>query len=167
MFYSPTLGKTIIDDHLDDEGWRGTQAIDNFYEIMPGENSSPTVKTSAFVTYDDTYFYVGIRCYDDPESIRAQISKRDRIHNDDYVGFYIDTYGDANRAAIFQINPLGIQGDGQTVGRNEDGSFDMIFTSAGLITAEGYQIEAAVPFSSLRFLDKDGCQMLNRSIPVP
>ena len=152
---SRTLGIITIDGHLDDVGWQSTNVINNFLEVMPGENIPPIVRTEAFVTYDSKNFYVAIKCYDDPKNIRAQISKRDRIYNDDYAGFYIDTYGDANRAVEFQVNALGIQGDSQTVGTNEDQSFDMIFSSAGIITEEGYQVEVAVPFSSLRFPDKE------------
>ena len=152
---SRALGDITIDGLLDDQGWQGTNIINNFLEVMPGENIPPIVRTEAFVTYDSKNFYVAIKCYDDPKNIRAQISKRDRIYNDDYAGFYIDTYGDANRAVEFQVNALGIQGDSQTVGSNEDQSFDMIFTSAGIITEEGYQVEVAVPFSSLRFPDKE------------
>ena len=152
---SRAMGSITIDGHLDDVGWQSTNVINNFLEVMPGENIPPIVRTEAFVTYDNKNFYVAIKCYDDPKNIRAQISKRDRIYNDDYAGFYIDTYGDANRAVEFQVNALGIQGDSQTVGTNEDQSFDMIFSSAGIITEEGYQVEVAVPFSSLRFPDKE------------
>jgi len=152
---SRALGDITIDGLLDDQGWQGTNIINDFYEFMPGENIAPIVNTEAFVTYDDENFYVAIKCYDDPSNIRAHISKRDRLYNDDYAGFYIDTYGDAIRAVELQVNPLGIQGDSQTVGSNEDKSFDMIFDAAAIITDEGYQVEVAVPFSSLRFPNKE------------
>ena len=152
---SRALGDITIDGLLDDQGWQGTNIINDFYEFMPGENIAPIVNTEAFVTYDDENFYVAIKCYDDPSNIRAHISKRDRLRNDDYAGFSIDTYGDANRAVWLNVNPLGIQEDGQTVGSNEESSFDMIFDAAAIITDEGYQIEVAVPFSSLRFPNKE------------
>ena len=138
---SRALGDITIDGLLDDQGWQGTNIINDFYEFMPGENIAPIVNTEAFVTYDDENFYVAIKCYDDPSNIRAHISKRDRLRNDDYAGFSIDTYGDANRAVWLNVNPLGIQEDGQTVGSNEESSFDMIFDAAAIITNEGYQIE--------------------------
>ena len=152
---SRALGDITIDGLLDDQGWQGTNIINDFYEFMPGENIAPIVNTEAFVTYDDENFYVAIKCYDDPSNIRAHISKRDRMRNDDYAGFSLDTYGDANRAVWFNVNPLGIQEDGQIVGSNEESSFDMIFDAAAIITDEGYQIEVAVPFSSLRFPNKE------------
>ena len=152
---SRALGSITIDGQFDDEGWQGTNIIDEFYEVMPGENIPPIVKTEAFVTYDDEHFYVAIKCYDDPSKIRARIAKRDRLYSDDHAGFSIDTYGDANRAVWFNVNPLGIQEDGQAVGSNEDESFDMIFDAAAIITDEGYQVEMAVPFSSLRFPNKE------------
>ena len=50
---SRALGSITIDGQLDDEGWQSTNIIDEFYEVMPGENIPPIVKTEAFVTYDD------------------------------------------------------------------------------------------------------------------
>ena len=56
---------------------------------------------------------------------------------------------------MLNVNPLGSQEGGQTIGSNEESSFDMIFDAAAIITDEGYQIEVAVPFSSLRFPNKE------------
>jgi hypothetical protein len=39
--------------------------------------------------------------------------------------------------------------------RGEDGSYDLIWDSAARITENGYQVEMAIPFSSLRFPNKE------------
>lgn len=147
-------GEIVVDGLLDDTGWIGAAEASDFLEIHPGENIPAIVQTEAFVTYDDGYLYVGFMAYDDPKNIRANISNRDKMFRDDFCGILLDTYGDANRAYELMVNPLGIQGDGQKIGDNEDESFDMIFSAAGMITDQGYQIEIALPFSSIRFPDQ-------------
>src|SRR6478672_5145924 len=67
-----TTGAIRVDGDLSDPGWQGAGKIDQFYETSPGDNTPPKVKTIAYVTYDDKYFYIGIRCEDPhPEQIRA------------------------------------------------------------------------------------------------
>ncbi|MCA1733371.1 MAG: carbohydrate binding family 9 domain-containing protein, partial [Acidobacteria bacterium] len=88
-----------------------------------------------------------------PELIRARFSDRDSAFNDDFVGFALDTFNDQRRAFEFFVNPVGVQMDltkNEMTG-NEDDSWDAIWDSAGSITAEGYQVEIRIPFSSLRF----------------
>ena len=48
----------------------------------------------------------------DPSSVRATLSKRDNIGNDDRVTVYLDTFNDRRRAFFFGANPLGVQVDG-------------------------------------------------------
>jgi len=108
------------------------------------------------VTYDSDNLYVGFICYDDPASIRASFCKRDRIFQDDNVLVCLDTYGDGATAFEIGANPFGIQGDlFFSAGNGEDMSYDLIFHTAGRITDQGWEVEFAIPFSSLRFPDQD------------
>jgi len=150
-----TLGNITVDGHLDDEGWVGSSSSSEFVEVMPGENIPPVVETKVNVTYDNDYLYIFFKAFDNLEDIRANVSSRDYMFKDDFVGILLDTYGDANRAYQIMVNPIGIQGDGIKIGDNEDESFDMIFESAGMIVEDGYQVEIALPFSSIRFPKKD------------
>src|SRR5437870_13409046 len=64
-------GAIVVDGNLDDPGWKNAAVIDRFYETSPGNNKPPAVKTTAWLTYDDRYFYIGVRCEDQhPEKIR-------------------------------------------------------------------------------------------------
>ena len=66
--------------------------------------------------------------------------------------FYLDTFNDKRRAFEIFFNPLGIQGDGLlTEGRGEDFSIDLLLESKGTINQEGYVVEIAIPFKSLRY----------------
>lgn len=145
-------GSISIDGDLTDSGWRMVSRIDKFFEHQPGDQTRPPVETEVMVAYDDENFYVAFICYDDPVQVRASMAERDRIYSDDNIVLAIDTYGDAAWAYELVVNPYGIQGD-LLWSRNggEDEGFDLIFESAGRVTDSGYQIEMAVPFSSLRF----------------
>ncbi len=160
--YKPSLqvqraaGEISIDGFLNDPGWQGLNAAENFVENDPGNQIKPPVDTKAFVTYDNDNLYVAIIAYDNPADIRASMCERDMIFNDDNVGFFLDTYGDAAWAYTLNINPYGVQGDALwTNGFGEDSQFDLVWKSAGRITDSGYQVELAIPFSSLRFPVKE------------
>ncbi|HDS01042.1 MAG TPA: hypothetical protein ENO07_03395, partial [candidate division Zixibacteria bacterium] len=156
--YSPeiviprTSGEIMVDGELDDPGWKTAAYIDRFHEHFPGDQTRPPVETAVFVAYDDDNLYVAFVCEDDPSAIRATYGERDNVGWDDNVIISIDTYGDAAWAYELGANAYGIQQDALwSRGGAEDGSFDVIYESEGIITDSGYQVEFAIPFSSLRF----------------
>jgi hypothetical protein len=160
--FEPTLSLTkthspiIVDGSMNDEGWIGAAETSSFTEYYPDELVEPPIKIRVLATYDNEYFYLAFFVNDDPRKIRASLTDRDEIWSDDYVGFLLDTYGDASWAYFIFSNPLGIQGDTRWVsGIGEDAGIDLLFESAGKITEKGYQVEMAIPFSSLRFPDKE------------
>ncbi len=148
----PAPAAIRIDGELDDPGWAGSERATHFSETFPGDQTRPPVGIEAWLTYDTKYLYVAFRIEDDPGAIRANLSDRDQIWQDDYVGIILDTYGTNAWAYFIAANPLGIQGDTRIInGGNEDMGFDLIFHSAGRVTETGYQVEMAIPFRSLRF----------------
>ncbi|MEZ5360661.1 MAG: carbohydrate binding family 9 domain-containing protein [Candidatus Zixiibacteriota bacterium] len=152
---SQKTGDIKIDGHLHDPGWAGAAMIDHFVENEPGDQIKPPVDTKAYLTYDKDYLYVSIVCYDNPEDIRATLCERDQMYSDDNVGFFFDTYGDASWAYTMNVNPYGVQADAiWTNGFGEDSKYDLVWESAGQITDSGYQVEIAIPFSTLRFPNK-------------
>ncbi len=147
-----TTGDIQVDGRLGDPGWTGAARAGNFAEHSPGDQTKPDVETEVLITYDDKNLYVAWLCYDNPDEIRASFCERDNIFSDDYVILCIDTYGDATLAYEIAANPYGIPGDLLFSSTNgEDGSYDMIFESAGQITDFGWVVEMAVPFASMRF----------------
>ena len=52
-------GPITIDGDLSDEGWKQATVVDVFYEINPGDNVPPPVKTVARIGYDDRFFAFG------------------------------------------------------------------------------------------------------------
>jgi hypothetical protein len=151
----------VVDGVLDEAAWGSALTLRLEYETRPAENSAPPVETECLVAYDDDRFYVGFRAFDpDPGSIRAHLQDRDTIFGDDMVGFKLDPFNDERRAFQFFVNALGVQFDSleDDVSGNEDHSWDVIWSSRGRITDEGYVVEIAVPFHQLRFPKGGGTQ---------
>ena len=142
----------VIDGILNEPVWQNAAKLKDFYQIDPGDNTPPSKPTEVMLGYDSKFLYVAFRAFDEPDKIRSTVAKRDNIFSDDYVGFYLDTFNDQRRAFEIFFNPLGIQGDGVlTEGRGEDFSVDLLLESKGVIGPEGYIVEIAIPFKSLRY----------------
>jgi hypothetical protein len=149
-----------VDGVLDEKTWEEALFLELNYEVDPGENIKPPVKTEVLLVYGPRHLYVGFRAYDpDPSKIRAHVSDRDNIWGDDYVGIVLDTFNDSRRAYYFRSNPYGIQADHiiSTIGGGE--LWDGIWSSAGKIDEKGYTVEMAIPYSTLRFQKKKGDQV--------
>ncbi|MFN7975164.1 MAG: DUF5916 domain-containing protein [Acidobacteriota bacterium] len=143
-----------VDGALSEPAWHDATVVPIAIETRPAENAAAPVGTECLLAYDDKALYVAFRAHDpDPSRIRARLSDRDRMFSDDFVGVVLDTFDDERRAFEFFVNPLGVQGDmlNDEVGGNEDSSWDALWESKGHITGDGFTVEMAIPFSSLRF----------------
>ena len=152
-----------VDGVLDDAAWETSLVMELNNEIDPGKNIPAPVTTLAFITHDDDNLYVGFRANDpDPSSIRAHLADRDTPFRDDWVGLMIDTFNDERAGYEMFVNPLGVQMDlalNETAAEEEeDAAWDTIWSSAGKIDEQGYVVEIAIPFSSLRFQRSEGEQ---------
>ncbi len=142
----------VIDGVLNDEVWKSAAVFGDFLQTSPGDNVAPTHPTEFMMAYDSKNLYMAYKIKQDPSTIRATVARRDNIFNDDYVLVYIDTFNDQRQAYVIFFNPLGIQADGTyTEGRGEDYSVDLVMESKGVLTPDGFTIEAAIPFKSLRY----------------
>jgi hypothetical protein len=142
----------IIDGKLDDEVWKHAVVLKDFYQTSPGDNIAPSKPTEAMIGYDARTLYLAFHCYDEPDKIRATVAKRDDIFNEDNVRVYLDTFNDQRRAYILGWNPLGIQADAiMNEGQGQDYSFDIVMESKGLIGSDGWTLEVAIPFKSIRY----------------
>src|SRR5258706_1997945 len=143
----------VIDGKLDDEVWKSAIVLKDFYQIQPGDNIAPSKPTEVMLGYDSKFIYIAFHCYDEPDKVRATIPKRDNIFNDDYVGILFDTFNDGRKAYEFDFSPLGIQADGiWTDGQGEDFNPDIVMESKGLVGTDGWTVEVAIPFKSLRYV---------------
>jgi hypothetical protein len=143
----------VIDGKLDDEIWKQAVVLKDFHQVQPGDNIAPSKLTEVMLGYDTKFLYVAFHCFDEPDKVRANIPKRDNIFDDDYVGILFDTFNDGRKAYEFDFNPLGVQADGiWTDGQNEDFNPDIVMESKGMVTSDGWTVEVAIPFKSLRYV---------------
>ncbi len=150
----PASSAIVVDGELNEAAWANATEIPLLYEWQPGDNVPARLETICLVAFDAERLYIAFRAKDPkPEDIRAHYADRDVPFLDDTVGFMIDTFNDRRRAYQFRINPRGVQMDAinSDVDFSEDWSWDAIWDAEGRITADGYTVEVAVPFSSLRF----------------
>jgi len=155
-----------IDGKLESQVWEQGVVIDGFTQYEPLEGSESSEKTVVYIGYDSKNLYIAVKAYDsNPNAIRACLTKRDSVYGDDVITVYLDTFNDKKRAFVFQVNPCGVQVDGiytetRRRGRGRGGgggffgfdrNYDTFFLSDASIDDEGYTVEMAIPFKSLRF----------------
>ncbi len=161
---APAIARTgtppVIDGILDDPVWSDpatTLKFDSFMTFKPDYGKEPSQRTEAMLAYDAENLYIAFRCFDsEPSRIKAAVSKRDAIFQDDVVFLILDTFNDRQGGFGFILNPLGIQGDGMmNFEGNMDESWDAVWYSKGRIDDLGWAVEARVPLKSIRFPNKD------------
>ena len=150
-----------IDGRLNDLLWQQSVAFSDFKTLSPDYGLSPSENTIVYLTYDATHLYLAVSCLDnEPEKIKASMTKRDNIDADDWVCVELNPFDEAQTNYFFKVNPLGIQEDGMiNLNDQEDLSYDMVWVSQGQVTNEGYTVEIAIPFKSLRFRQKKDVTM--------
>ena len=142
----------VIDGKLDDEVWKQAAVFKDFYQTSPGDNTAPSKPTEAMIGYDARTLYLAFHCFDEPDKVRATVAKRDEVFSEDNVRVFLDTFNDQRRAYVLGWNPLGVQADGiMTEGSGTDFSVDIVMESKGIITSDGWTLEVAIPFKSLRY----------------
>ena len=151
----------VVDGRLDDLVWRDAALVTEFVQTNPVEGAAPTEVTEVWIAYDPDHLYVAFYAhYDDPSQMRANRVDRDEAWRDDWMAVMIDTFHDQQRAYRFSVNPYGVQGDAVlSAGRRRrgppggggDSSWDTLFDSGGVIVADGWTAEMAIPFKSLRY----------------
>lgn len=142
----------VIDGILDDEVWRTALVFKDFLQTFPGDNVAPSHPTEARIGYDAKTLYLAFHCFQTRDKVQATVAKRDDVFGDDNIRILLDTFNDQRKAYVLVFNPLGVQQDGiRTEGTGADFSVDIVMESKGVLTEDGYTIEVAVPFKSLRY----------------
>ncbi len=148
----------VIDGALDEPVWRSAARLEGFVQTKPGDNTAPSRETVVLIGLDARTLYFAIRAYDDSAAVRANMTPRDNIGDDDVVEIFLDTFGDRRHAYALAFNPLGIQADGVLTegATTADYSVDIVMQSRGRLDREGWAVEVAIPLSSLRYATNPG-----------
>lgn len=147
-----------LDGILDEPAWELATPIGDFYQQYPDEFKPATRPTEVRFLYDDTTLYIGAMNYDDePDTLVINDLKRDfGALQTEALGFAFDTFRDRQNAYGFQINPGGAMRDTLATenGRSNDSNWDGVWNVRTAILPNGWSLEMALPFKTLRFPDQ-------------
>lgn len=124
---------------------------------FPVYNQAPEENSEVYITYDNTYLWVGaVLHYNDISKLVSTSKKRDEESgNSDAFGIVIDSYDDNENALAFFTMPSGlkidysISNDGQMGGTNY--TWNTYWDVKTTMNEDAWHVEMRIPFSSLRF----------------
>ncbi len=145
-----------IDGILNESVWQG-QGHTELIQKQPVEGAAPTESTSIFVAYNDEGIFVAARCYySDSSSCTGGVGRRDETVQSDRFWFWIDPNRSGRNAFGFAVNPNGSIVDGKCYQDIAwDDSWDGVWQSAAKKHGDHWAVEMFIPFSQLRFANKD------------
>jgi len=155
----------ILDGLSNESAWEGIKSLPMVMR-QPIFGSEPSERTETLLGYDDDYLYAAGRLFDsEPLKIQSTSLKRDRGWNwtTDHLGFIFDTFNDNENAVLFVTTPegtrtdLSIKNDGEgDPDKYANFSWNTFWDVASKCNDDGWFTEIRIPFSSLRFEEKDG-----------
>ncbi len=157
----PVQGSISLDGLSNEEAW---EDIIPFNPVMqrPVFGEEPSEKTEILLAYEDDYLYVAGRLYDkEPDKILGTSYKRDAGNaSSEWFGVALDTYNDNENAMAFFTTPTGLRWDANIVegqgGVSISTNWNTFWDVATIQNEDGWFAEFRIPFSSLRFQNKDG-----------
>ncbi|MFL5789662.1 MAG: DUF5916 domain-containing protein, partial [Flavisolibacter sp.] len=153
-----------IDGDLSEAPWSETIPAKDFIELRPnnGRPERYENRTEIYILYDNTSVYIGGYCHEEKvDSVSKELAGRDGIGVSDYVGVALDTYNDKINAVGFYTTPYGEQYDAKySVSTNsnnggEDATWNAVWQSAAKMQHDGWTFEIKIPYSALRFNNKE------------
>jgi hypothetical protein len=154
----PANGPMVIDGNLSEEVWKQAPLINEFLQREPAEGAAPTHPTEARIVYDNEALYVGIRALDaEPNKVVGILTRRDQRSPSDWLKIVVDSYYDRRSAYEFAVNPVGVKTDRYYFNDgNSDDSWDAVWDVKAVRDREGWRAEFRIPFSQLRFNQREG-----------
>ncbi len=146
-----------IDGVLDEPIWSTSPIATDFIQNQPDPGEAPAAKTEVRVIYDDVSLYISAYLHDDePDKILKELSQRDDLGNTDWFGIYLDPYRDGINGVSFIVTPRNVQVDAKySAVEGQDDSWDAVWESATQIVSDGWIVELQIPYSAIRFPEKN------------
>ena len=143
-----------IDGALDEPLYAAGRSMTDFVQVEPQLGAPATEKTEVWFGFDRDNVYIAFRCWDSfPERRVTKDLRRDgtAFSGDDVVYLFLDTFYDRRNGVTFTFNSLGGRSDGQTTGDQYNGDWNPVYDLAVGSFEEGWTVEVALPFKSLRY----------------
>jgi hypothetical protein len=145
----------VVDGRLDETAWQGAPAVTRFTQRDPVEGAVPSESTWVWVAFDDRALYVAARLWDSrPDSIVAQLVRRDVSTASDRFFLYLDTYHDGRSGYYFGINAAGVLMDGTLFNDTQsDALWDGVWAAQARCetgSGSGWTCEFRIPISQMR-----------------
>jgi len=156
----------VFDGKSNEKAWENIESLPMVMQI-PNFGQEPTERTEVLIAFDDDYLYIAGRMYDkEPGKIQSPSKKRDYMQpNTEWFGILLDTFCDKENGLSFYTTPSGLRFDAEVYNDGEPRSsthvpinfnWNTFWDVRTVIDAEGWFLEMRIPFSSLRFQEKDG-----------
>ncbi|MEM9280582.1 MAG: metallophosphoesterase [Verrucomicrobiota bacterium] len=142
---SATKAMFSIDGRLDEEDWKVEPTISR---LIPRQaDGYAPVETEAWLTYDERFLYVGIRCYEPLlRDVWSESTNRDsELAGDDFVEVLFDTNLDKKSFHQFAVNPEGTFLDA----RRDDVSWNSTAQIATDAEEDAWTVEIAIPLEEI------------------
>lgn len=147
-----------IDGILDDPAWQNAPIATDFVERQPnnGKPIPDSLRTEVKIVYNDLGIYFGATMYDpEPEKILKELTERDGIGNDDFFFILLNGYNDHQQSLQFIVTAAGVQYDAKMTNGSEDSTWNGVWYSAVKINDDSWVAEMFIPYSEVRFSEKD------------
>lgn len=154
-----------IDGILNEEIWK-SKPQSGFIQHYPTDSSKAKAQTLVWTAYDDKFIYIAANCLgQQPGDYVTQSLKRDfEALQNDHFAVYLDPFNDQVNGFVFAISPKGVMQEAAVQnGSDLDLNWDQIWYANAAIHADGYSIEMAIPFKSIRFKDNINAWGINFS----
>ena len=145
-----TAHAPTIDGRLDDRAWQHALLVKDFYQLSgSGRGAAATVRTHAYLAYDDQNLYVAAVCFDTKTKDYKTAYHLKKVDWYNSIELFLDTNADAKsyyqvvidwRAQVWSAY---YQAQGQA-----DKSWEVKATARVTRSQEAWTLEAALPLSS-------------------
>jgi hypothetical protein len=150
-----TADTPTIDGRLDESLWLRAATATGFIQAEPRAGERARLETEVKVAYSRDLLLIGARMYDDePSRIVATEYRRDALlQAEDSFEVFLDTFRDSRNAFYFATNAVGARLDGLVRGEGAALNFewDGVWDVAATVDENGWAVEMAIPFNTLRF----------------
>lgn len=150
-----------LDGVLDEAVWNEDNWAKDFMQFYPSDSSLAGAQTKVKIVYDDKFIYIAAVMYNlgpRDKYVSTSLRRDYRGEQNDGVSFVFDTFNDNTNAFQFGVNPYGVQresliANGGMLSSDLNLAWDNKWYSAAKIYEDHWIVEAAIPFSTLRYND--------------